>query len=341
VPIRHIVLIVVALAFVPGLASAASEGEQLGTFTKEGERFVGQETAFTLEENLPGIRNLTDRSTGQVLFEEIRLADEGPLDWSVDFDTVTLSATGRPGLLMIQDEAPPTLRAWFAGDRQGKWNLSLADGVSAQPVNENTSELPSSNHDRSYELRVDGEWTTHLLGQETTYDPSQRTFTVRDLSLVYQADRITVEADDGEGCPEEPMCYRFQGFGPTLGAGDEIPLRFENEGSIKHGIWVADEEDVQGPNTSTDDAISGIEEAPSGQAASLNFTVPEGTDGLYLWDARGDHEEQGEFLWWELEGASPSGDFGGAGNRTTTPFTGWIAVLLSSILAAIHRTRRR
>jgi hypothetical protein len=94
-----------------------------------------------------------------------------------------------------------------------------------------------------------------------------------------------------------------------------------------------------GTNASPEEAIASIEEVPPGQTASVNFTVPDGAERLYLWDDRDDHEQQGESLRWELESASPGGNAGEVEDRTSTPSAGWLAFAVSSISAAILRTR--
>jgi len=261
------------------------------------------------------------------------------MDWTIGFDTFTLSAQNRPGLLMVQDDAPPTFRAWFPGDQQGVWNLSLAPGISVQPVDESNQKTLMSTHDTSYELDLTGNRITYLVGQGIEYDPPKRVFTVRDLSLVYQADRVTVEGDNDEGCRQGPVCMRFQGFPKNPAPGDSVQLRFENEGTDTHGLWVAASEPLDGTNASPEEAIASIEEVPPGQTASVNFTVPDGAERLYLWDDGDDHEQQGESLRWELESASPGGNAGEVEDRTSTPSAGWLAFAVSSISAAILRIR--
>jgi uncharacterized cupredoxin-like copper-binding protein len=357
--VRRGFLVLVAVLLIPVTASVMTveaadtnqDGTSLGdsTFERENNRFEGEEVAFTLDEGLPGIRNVTHRSTGTVLFDEVRLEDGENLDWSVDFDSFSLSGGPGDAVLTGYDDEPAPIRTLVIEDAddentwlpsQNTWHLSVGPEVSVTRGEGDAQDALMTSWDEYYVLEFGRNRTTYLVGSSPTYDSSSRTFSVPESSLVYQADRVTIEADDGGHCREGEKCLRFRGFAGGLDAGDRVRLHVENEGNSSHSFWIARNEDVDWDplNASTDDAIAGVAEIAPGQEVSLNFTIPNGTRTLFAWCNLSGHAREGEQLRWPLEAASG----GGAGDDgRLSPFLGVFGVLVVLGMVALSRSSPR
>lgn len=264
---------------------------------------VGEEVAFEVDPALPGIRNLTTRDTQQVLFETVQTdgnaSDGGETTaWSFQLDA-------EPSRLLVLDDSPAALRAHLPGDGGSPWELTLADGVAVRQedgaVNETTP------HGTTYELDPPGDGRTYLSANASTFDRANRTFTVRDHAVVGPFHRPTVEAVREPAC-FEGQCLGWNGFEPSHDPGDSLELTFENEAETTHSLWVADADDVADdrPNSSREDALAGVEAVAPGEEATINLTIPEDADTLYLWDDTGDREaDAGMQMRWHVVDPSP------------------------------------
>lgn len=306
------------LALVPTQTSAdTSEAEgSNSTLTRENHTFIGADISFKLDRDVPGIRDLTSREAGRVIFETIRPTQAQSVNWTRGFDTFTLSAGD--GFFFVQDHAPPPFRVWFPASREGVWELTVAAGVSVERLREGASDLISVGNlcQDAYELEFGAHRKTHLCSPQAAYNASTSTFTVRNTTLVGQLDRVAIEANEGDGCPEHPMCMRTQGFLPHPQPGDRVRIAFTNSGNATHSLWVADRDEVANelPNPSRDEAFAGVGSVPPGEHVSLNLTIPNGTETLYFWSDRSDDAEQG--MWWTWNLVSGTGQGDGNASRT-------------------------
>jgi uncharacterized cupredoxin-like copper-binding protein len=150
---------------------------------------------------------------------------------------------------------------------------------------------------------------------------------------------LTVEAS--EDCPDTTYCFEVtEGSVDEVAAGEEVNLTIVNpeDNSLDHNLYVTTiGQASEDRDTDASAAEKNTDTVSPGEQASLEYFVPQGADGLYLWCDVGVHENQGMYLEIPLtEDASNPGE-----EETNNSPLGSVAGLLAFAGAALALARLR
>lgn len=153
------------------------------------------------------------------------------------------------------------------------------------------------------------------------------------------ATQITVEAS--EDCPDRTYCFEVtEGSVEEIKAGEEINITLVNpsSNSLEHNLQIGELSDAnQDRGTDASAAQASTRTLSPGEQASVEYFVPQGSSGLYLWCDVGVHESQGMYLEVPL-GDQASTDSSGETNNS--PAIGALALLAVAGAALTLRRAR-
>lgn len=153
-------------------------------------------------------------------------------------------------------------------------------------------------------------------------------------------DSVTIEARDS-GCSGSQYCYVVtEGSLANATAGEQVEIVFKNAGSIEHNLHVTtlSQADDANENTAGSAAFANTTNIESGNQTTLQFMVPSGANGLYLWCDVSGHEGLGMYKEVSFGGGGAPAD-GTDGGQNGSPFP-TIPVLLALAGVAIVLRRR-
>lgn len=127
---------------------------------RDGDTFTGDRVRFTLDEDLPGIRDHGLRDPATAAIASLRLPEAGELRSSADGRLFTMGNDAAQ--LMVADVPPAVLGVTVQGN--GAAEIVLASGVSAEPVEVEDDDAPEDA--RLYELRLPDNRTAWLGGED-------------------------------------------------------------------------------------------------------------------------------------------------------------------------------
>lgn len=146
---------------------------------------------FTLDPDLPGLRNVTTLDPDQVVFEAVRFSEHTPMPWRTNLGISHVAMNFSPTSLSVQDHSTLNLRVDVTEASSGRWILSLADGVTvADPDGQQNRSLDGP-WTRTYTLHLPGNRTTHVFTTEPAYDETRQAFVVSSRAAVTEADGLT------------------------------------------------------------------------------------------------------------------------------------------------------
>jgi uncharacterized cupredoxin-like copper-binding protein len=109
---------------------------------------------------------------------------------------------------------------------------------------------------------------------------------------------LTVEAS--EDCPDTTYCFEVtEGSVDEVAPGEEVNLTIVNpeDNSRDHNLYVTTiGQASEDRDTDASAAEKNTDTVSPGEQASLEYFVPQGADGLYVWCDVGVHENQGMYL---------------------------------------------
>lgn len=156
-------------------------------------------------------------------------------------------------------------------------------------------------------------------------------------------DTFTVEPRES-GCSGSQYCYKAtEGDLANISAGDSVKIIFKNpdSNSAAHNIHVTLPDDADSSNEDTPEsaAFASSDTIQPGEEVEIQFQVPSGSDGLYLWCDVSGHESLG--MWEELTfSGSSDGGSGDSGNEQNgSPFPTAGAILALAGLALVLKRR--
>lgn len=154
-------------------------------------------------------------------------------------------------------------------------------------------------------------------------------------------DTFTVEPRES-GCSGSQYCYEAtEGDLSNISAGDNVKIFFENpdSNSAAHNIHVTLPDDADSSNEDTPEsaAFASSETIDPGEEVEIQFQVPSGSDGVYLWCDVSGHESLG--MWEELTFEGDGGGGGGDAGQNGAPFPTAGAILALAGLALVLKRR--
>jgi PGF-CTERM protein len=161
-------------------------------------------------------------------------------------------------------------------------------------------------------------------------------------SVVGHGDATQVRLEASEDCPDATYCYEVtEGSMDDLAAGEEVHFTFVNPESndLNHNVYVADLADASDDrDTDPSAAEDNTRNLAPGEETSLEFFVPNGFSGVYVWCDVGVHESQGMYL--ETAFSEDATTDSGDGQETSdSPGLGALAALaaLGAVAVGLHR----